>query len=146
MKIFVPFMLLLVVYDHTFAFAPLPSQTLQCQRSLDITSSRLTKTLVGNRSTDEPTAEKPSQNSKPQRREKKGLTPTQKVFWLVSDASGYFFITVGTMLSLGLFLNLLDYGYSFDYDGGFEIDKIARMREKQQFRAETMRPPSQLPK
>lgn len=146
MKVFAPFMLLLTVYEYTFAFAPLPSQALHRHRSLHVTSSRLTKTRVGCRSTDEPTEEKPSQDSMPQRREKKGLTPIQKVFWFVSDVWGYTLIIVGNVLAIGLLLNFLGYGYSFDYERGFDIDKIERMREKQQFRAETMRPPLQLPK
>lgn len=83
----------------------------------------------------------------PQRREKKGLTAIQKVFWVVSDVVGYTLTMVGYVLSIGLFLNFLGYGYSFDYERGFDVDKIERMREKQQFRAETMmRPPLQLPK
>jgi hypothetical protein len=89
---------------------------------------------------------KPLQRLTPQPREKKELSPLQKVFWGVWGVWNYSFMFAGTALSIGLLLNFLGYGYSFDIEHGLEVEKIERMIEKQQFRAEMMRPPSQLPK
>lgn len=81
----------------------------------------------------------------PRPQKKEGLTPIQKVFWLISDGVGYIFVAAGVALSFGLILNVMGYAYTLDSERGLEIDRIEIMRERAQFRAEVNRPPSFLP-
>jgi hypothetical protein len=79
----------------------------------------------------------------------KGLTPIQKVFWVLSDATSYAIIAVGASVSLGFMLNVFGFAYQFDWDHGLEVDTIGKIREVNQFRAavaSSSRPPSVLPK
>lgn len=69
---------------------------------------------------------------------KKGLSDTEKKIrdatFAVSMLFSYTMTFVGTALSFGLVLNLCGYAYIFG-ENGLEIDKIEKMRLKQQFRA-----------
>lgn len=78
-----------------------------------------------------------------------GLTPIQKVFWVLSDATSFAIIAVGASVSLGFMLNVFGFAYQFDWDHGLEVDTIGKIREVNQFRAavaSSSRPPSVLPK
>jgi hypothetical protein len=154
MKVLVPIMLLLAVYD-AITFAPLPLQTLHRHAARHMTKPSTDETkkvdadqwIEGSVDVEKPQVfDKPRQKIIPQQGEKKELSPLQKVFWGVWGVWNYSFIIAGSALSIGLLLNVLGYGYSFDFEQGLEIEKMERMIEKQQFRAEMMRPPSQLPK
>jgi len=46
---------------------------------------------------------------------------------------------LGLYFSFGLLLNILGYGYSFDFQSGFRVDKIENLRNEMQFRREIER-------
>jgi hypothetical protein len=78
---------------------------------------------------------------------KKGLTPVQQVFWVISSIWSYILITLGAVLSLGLLLNLCGFAYQVSWEDGLEIETIGKMREINQFRSVVnSRPPSSLPR
>ncbi len=46
---------------------------------------------------------------------------------------------LGLYFSFGLLLNILGYGYSFDFENGFRVDKMENLRNEMQFRREIER-------
>ena len=68
---------------------------------------------------------------------KDGLDGLRAIVWGLFDASQVVFGCLAVSLSLGLFLNLLGYGYFFDWDqGGFVIDTLDNIRQDNLMAAE----------
>jgi hypothetical protein len=74
---------------------------------------------------------------------KKGL---QKVGLTLSFGWGYLNIGLGALLSVGLLLNILGYGYSVSTEHGLVIDTLANMREDQQFQKAVIESMKNVPK
>jgi hypothetical protein len=66
---------------------------------------------------------------------KDGLDGLRAMVWKLFDISNVVFPALGAVLTLGLFLNMMGYGYYFD-NSGLVIDTLQNIHQEQSFQAE----------
>lgn len=67
---------------------------------------------------------------------KDGLDGVRAVVWKIFDVSNVVFPAMGVALSVGLFVNMMGYGYYFDTDSGLVVDTLSNIHQEQAFQAE----------
>lgn len=76
---------------------------------------------------------------------KDGLDELRKVVWFVFEISQVVFTGLGVLLTLGLLLNIMGYGYFFDDHGNFIIQTLEDIRHANMMDAELVRLTNNLP-
>jgi len=64
---------------------------------------------------------------------------SQSISFQLFKLFSYIIQFLGLYFTFGLILNILGYGYSFDFENGFQVDKMENIRNERQFQLEMQR-------